>query len=80
MVNNVSSAKSVGVKFDAYMGGHLHTKQRVGALAMNPGIPGLVHGNVIPMGIPWETSHGMGQHTFVFPMRLRNRMRVSECY
>jgi len=20
----------------------------------------LVHGNVIPMGIPWETSHGMG--------------------
>jgi len=21
----------------------------------------LVHGNVIPMGIPWETSHGMGQ-------------------
>ena len=39
----------------------------------------LVHGNVIPMGIPWETSHGMGQHTFVFPMRLRNRMRVSEC-
>jgi len=29
----------------------------------------LVHRNVIPMGIPWETSHGMGQHTFVFPMR-----------
>jgi len=26
---------------------------------------------------PWD---GMGQHTFVFPMRLRNRMRVSECY
>jgi len=25
----------------------------------------LLHGNVIPMGIPWETSHGMGQHTFV---------------
>ena len=23
----------------------------------------LVHGNVIPMGIPWETSHGTGQHT-----------------
>jgi len=22
--------------------------------------PRLVHGNVIPMGIPWETSHGMG--------------------
>ena len=21
----------------------------------------LVHGNVIPMGIPWEPSHGMGQ-------------------
>ena len=21
----------------------------------------LVHGNVIPMGIPWETSHGMGR-------------------
>jgi len=51
----------------------------------------LVHANVIPMGIPWETSHGkhpmgnspwdgMGQHTFVFPMRLTNRMRVSECY
>jgi len=20
----------------------------------------LVHGNVIPMGIPWEKSHGMG--------------------
>ena len=36
-----------------------------------------VHGNVIPMGIPWD---GMGQHTFVFPMRLRNRMRVSEFY
>jgi len=31
-----------------------------------------------PMGnVPWD---GMGQHTFVFPMRLRNRMRVSECY
>jgi len=28
----------------------------------------LVHGNVIPMGITCETSHGMGQHTFVFPM------------
>ena len=27
--------------------------------------------------VPWD---GMGQHTFVFPMRLRNRMRVSECY
>ena len=40
----------------------------------------LVHGNVIPMGIPWETFQGMGQHTFVFPMRLRNRMRVSECH
>jgi len=37
----------------------------------------LVHGNVIPMGIPCD---GMGLHTFVFPMRLRNRMRVSECY
>ena len=35
----------------------------------------LVHGNVIPMGIPWETSHGMGQHTFAFPMRLRNTMK-----
>ena len=23
--------------------------------------PRLVHGNVIPMGIPWETSHGMGR-------------------
>jgi len=22
--------------------------------------PRLVHGNVIPIGIPWETSHGMG--------------------
>jgi len=22
--------------------------------------PRLVHGNVIPMGIPWETSHRMG--------------------
>jgi len=22
--------------------------------------PRVVHGNVIPMGIPWETSHGMG--------------------
>jgi len=22
--------------------------------------PRLAHGNVIPMGIPWETSHGMG--------------------
>ena len=40
----------------------------------------LVHGNVTPVGIPWEMSHGMGQHTFVFSMRLRNRMRVSECY
>jgi len=28
----------------------------------------------------WETSRGAGQHTFVFPMRLRNRMRVWECY
>jgi len=28
-----------------------------------------VHRNVVSMGIPWETSHGMGQHTFVFPMR-----------
>jgi len=27
--------------------------------------------------VPWD---GMGQHTFVIPMRLRNRMRVSECY
>ena len=35
----------------------------------------LVHGNVIPMGIPRD---GMTQHTFVFPMRLQNRMRVSE--
>jgi len=43
-------------------------------------IHGLVHGNGIPMGIPRETSHVMGQHTFVFPMRLRNRMRVSACY
>jgi len=40
----------------------------------------LVHVNAIPMGIPWKTSHGMGQHTFIFSMRLRNRMRVSECY
>jgi len=24
----------------------------------------------------WETSRGAGQHTFVFSMRLRNRMRV----
>jgi len=40
----------------------------------------LVHGNVIPLGISWEMSHGMGQHTFVFPMRLRNRMRVTERY
>jgi len=23
--------------------------------------PRLVHGNVIPMGIPWETSHGKGR-------------------
>jgi len=23
---------------------------------------------------------GMGQHTFVFSMRLRNKMRVSDCY
>ena len=23
--------------------------------------PRLVHGNVIPMEIPWETSHGMGR-------------------
>jgi len=31
-----------------------------------------------PMGnVPWDE---MGQHTFVFPMRLRNRMRVSGCY
>jgi len=37
----------------------------------------LVHGNVIPVRIPWD---GMGQHPFVLPMRLRNRMRVSECY
>jgi len=22
-------------------------------------IPRLIHGNGIPMGIPWETSHGM---------------------
>jgi len=28
-----------------------------------------------PMG--WD---GTGQHTFVFPMRLRHRMRASECY
>jgi len=27
--------------------------------------------------VPWD---GMGQQTFVFPMRLGNRMRVSECY
>jgi len=27
-----------------------------------------------------ETSRGIGQHTFVFPMRVRNRMRVSEYY
>ena len=27
--------------------------------------------------VPWD---GTGQHTFVFPMRLRNRMRESECY
>jgi len=27
--------------------------------------------------VPWD---GMGQHTFVFPMTLRNRMRVSECH
>jgi len=31
------------------------------------------------MSFLWE-SHGMGQHAFVFPMRLRNTMRVSECY
>jgi len=24
------------------------------------GISRLVHGNWIPMGIPWETTHGMG--------------------
>jgi len=31
-----------------------------------------------PMGnVPWDR---MGQRTFVFPMRLRNRMRLSECY
>jgi len=23
--------------------------------------PRLVHGNIIPMEIPWETSHGMGR-------------------
>jgi len=29
----------------------------------------LVHRNVIPMGIPWETSHGMGQcHSYGNPM------------
>ena len=31
----------------------------------------LVHGNIIPMGFPWETNvpwDVMGQHTFVFHM------------
>jgi len=50
------------------------TNSRLSSLAR------LVHGNGIPMAIPWVTYHGMGQHTFVFPMRLRYRMRVSECY
>jgi len=34
----------------------------------------------LSMGMSFLTSHGMGQHTFVFPMRLRNRMRESEWY
>ena len=36
----------------------------------------LVNGNVIPVGIPWETSHGMGQHTFIFPMRQNESVRM----
>jgi len=43
-----------------------YAKQQYHAVAHTPR---LVHRNVIPMGIPWETCHGMGQHTFVFPMR-----------
>ena len=33
------------------------------------------------MSFLWETSHGMGQHTFVFPMKLRiewERQNVTE--
>jgi len=35
-------------------------KPRLGTANLNRLISRLVHGNGIPMGIPWETSHGMG--------------------
>jgi len=33
----------------------------MGQINMSHGQPWLVHGNVIPMGIPWKTSLGMGR-------------------
>jgi len=40
---------------------HILLSQKGEGLAICGVIYKLVHGNVIPMGIPWETSHGMRQ-------------------
>jgi len=37
------------------------TKTEANLHRTDDGISRLVYGNVIPMGIRWETSHGMGQ-------------------
>ena len=39
---------------------HILLSQKGEGLAICGVICKLVHGNAIPMGIPWETSHGMG--------------------